>query len=256
MTAERQLIYLRLIQVAAKSTQLGLALGKPKVKWGGRRKGAGRKSTGRAKGLPHRARPWHDEHHPVHVTLRVRRGLPSLRRYGVAAELVDAFRRAATGSAGAQRRRTFRVVHFSLQPDHIHLIVESTSKASLGRGLQGLVSRLAKRFNKKLRRQGRVFADRYFGRPLPTPSEVRNAIVYVLTNAAKHAEPVPDRGTEPVDGLDPCSSGFWFTGWRKPPPAQLRAAPVAAPTTWLLREGWTRHGLVRRDERPAASRNV
>ncbi len=181
--------------------------------------------------------------------------MPSLRRYGMAADLVDAFRIAATGGGtAAQRRRTFRVVHFSLQPDHVHLIVEATSKASLGRGLQSLVSRLARRVNGKLRRRGKVFADRYFGRALPTPSEVRNAVVYVLTNAAKHAEPIPDPGTEPVDGLDPCSSGFWFTGWRRPPPPQLRAAPVAAPTTWLLREGWTRHGLVRRNEHPAALR--
>jgi REP-associated tyrosine transposase len=228
--------------------QLPLPLARPRVKWGGRRAGAGRKSTGKAKGLPHRARPWHDAHHPVHVTLRVRRGLGSLRRYGVAAEIVEAFRAAA---ADAKRTKTFRVVHFSIQPDHLHLIVEAGSKKSLGRGLQGLVSRLARRINHRLHRRGTVFADRYFGRPLPTPAEVRNCIVYVLTNAVKHPEPIPDPGTEPVAGLDPCSSAFWFGGWAKPPPPQPQPAPAAAPATWLLRVGWRRHGPLRRSERPA-----
>jgi REP element-mobilizing transposase RayT len=169
----------------------------------------------------------------------------------VAAEILGCFRRAA---ADARRTPTFRVVHFSIQPDHLHLIVEGTSKVALGRGLQGLTSRLARRINARLGRHGAVFADRYFGRSLATPAEVRNAIVYVLTNAAKHAEPIPDLGTAPVRGLDPCSSACWFDGWLVAPPYQPTAAPVASAHTWLLRVGWRRHGLVARDESPAASR--
>jgi putative transposase len=229
--------------------QLGLSLAKAKARWGGCREGAGRKASGKAKGLPHRPRPWHEAKHPVHVTLRVRRGLGSLRRYDLAATIVEAFRNAAHDR---RRRETFRVIHFSIQPDHLHLIVEAGSKRSLGRGLQGLVSRLARRINRRRGRSGTVFADRYFGRPLSTPTEVRNAIVYVLTNAAKHAEPLPDRGTAPTSGLDPCSSAFWFDGWAKPPPAQAQAAPVCQPATWLLRTGWKRHGLLQRHERPAS----
>jgi hypothetical protein len=235
--------------------QLGLPLGRPKPGWGGRREGAGRKPTGQAKGLPHRARPWHDAAHPVHVTLRVRLGLPSLRSYVIAAEILGRFRRHAVGDGAlARRRRTFRVVHFSVQPDHLHLIVEGSSKRALGRGLQGLVSWLARRINSRLKRRGRVFSDRYFGRPLATPAEVRRGIVYVLTNCRKHPEPIPDRGTEAVEGLDPCSSAFWFDGWMRPPPAQRDASPTASPTTWLLRVGWKRRGgPLQRHEQPAGS---
>jgi REP element-mobilizing transposase RayT len=187
----------------------------------------------------------------VHVTLRVRRHLGSLRRRSVAIEILRAFRRAASDEA---RMQTFRVVHFSIQPDHLHLVVEGTSKTALGRGLQGLVSRLARRINHCLGRRGAVFADRYHGRSLATPAEVRNAIVYVLTNAAKHAEPVPDLGTAPVGGLDPCSSAYWFDGWDTAPPSQPAAAPVAPPRTWLLRVGWRRHGPVARASAPAGWR--
>jgi REP element-mobilizing transposase RayT len=230
-----------------------LPLPRAKDGWGGRRAGAGRPRAPHPKALPHRPRRFHDARQPVHVTLRVRRHLGSLRRRDVAAAILDGFRAAAADTA---RTRTFRVVHFSIQPDHLHLVVEATSKVALGRGLQGLVSRLARRINRRLGRRGHVFADRYFGRSLATPAEVRNAIAYVLTNAAKHAEPIPDLGTAPVRGLDPCSSGCWFDGWDLPPPAQRLAAPVAPAETWLLRIGWRRHGggVILRTSVPAAVR--
>jgi REP element-mobilizing transposase RayT len=189
----------------------------------------------------------------VHVTLRVRRYLGSLRRRDVATEILAAFRDA---TADATRTRTFRVIHFSIQPDHLHLIVEASSNVALGRGLQGLVSRLARRINRRLRRRGQVFADRYHGRALATPSEVRNAVVYVLTNAAKHAEPIPDLGTAPVRGLDPCSSAYWIDGWDVPPPPQRSSAPVVSPQTWLLRVGWRQRGSIPRDAAPAAARTL
>jgi REP element-mobilizing transposase RayT len=237
----------------APGEQLALALAPSASTWGGRREGAGRPRSGRARGIPHRLRPWHHERQPVHVTLRVRRSVGSLRRRAVAAGILQAFREAASDMS---RTVTFRVVHFSVQPDHLHLIVEASGKVALSRGLQGLVSRLARRINRRVGRRGSVFADRYFGRALATPSEVRNAIVYVLTNAAKHLEPIPDLGTAPVRGLDPCSSACWFDGWDVPPPPQPTAPPVAPAQTWLLRIGWQRGGRPRisRDAAPAGHR--
>jgi REP element-mobilizing transposase RayT len=232
------------------SGQQLLPLPRRKVRWGGRREGAGRKPSGRARGLPHRPRPWHDRDQPVHVTLRVRRAVGSLRRHDVAAEILASFCSAASDPS---RTATFRLIHFSIQPDHLHLIVEGNGKVALGRGLQGLTSRLARRSNSRLGRRGPVFADR-FGRSLATPSEVRNATVHVLTNAAKHAEPIPDRGTTPIRGLDPCSSAHWFHGWDVAAPPQQAASPVATPRTWLLRVGWRRHGAIARTSMPASAR--
>src|SRR5258705_10907382 len=109
--------------------QLALPMPRPRGPWGGRREGAGRKPTGKAKGLPHRARPWHDANHPVHVTLRVSKRLGSLRRYGVAAEIMQAFREAA-----AQQRGSFPVAHLSIPPDHLHRIGAGGDKVTPGPG--------------------------------------------------------------------------------------------------------------------------
>jgi len=217
-----------------------------------RKVGSGRKPTRAGTWVKHRARPWHDANHPVHVTLKVRRGIPNLRGFRLARVIGNGLRVAATSDAAKkqERRRTFRVIHFSIQPNHLHLIVEASSKTALARGMQGLASGLARRVNRKLRRRGSLFADRYHGHAMAKPTEVRNAIVYVLKNYEKHPDPIPDRGTEPDGGIDPCSSARWFNGWAESISPPDLTPPVAAPHTWLLRVGWKRNGLLRRHERP------
>src|SRR5438876_2768087 len=144
--------------------------------WGGRRPGAGRKPAGPTAGVPHRRRPLHHGGQPVHVTLRAVRGLPSLRR----ARLFPALLR----GLGAASAATFRVVHYSVQANHVHLLVEAEGTRALGRGMQGLGIRLAKAINRRLGRRGRVWAERYHGRALRTPREVRNGLVYVLLHGS------------------------------------------------------------------------
>jgi REP element-mobilizing transposase RayT len=233
----------------AHAAQLSLGLAEPKP---GPRKG-GRKPSRPGTWVSHRPRPWHDRNHPVHVTLRVRRGLPNLRGFKLAKVIGAGLRLAATGMAARQkaRREAFRVVHFSIQPNHLHLIVEATSKTALARGMQGLASGLARRVNRKLERRGSLFSDRYHAHALATPTEVRHGIVFVLKNFEKHPVAVPDLGTEPQGGIDPLSSARWFAGWAESisPPRDL--PPVVEPRTYLLRTGWRRFGLVQRHEGPA-----
>jgi REP element-mobilizing transposase RayT len=205
--------------------------------WGGRREGAGRKPDGRRAGVPHVARPEHQARHPVHVTLRAVSRLASLRKQRLQIELRRAFTRAS--------RQSFRVVHFSVQTNHVHLIVESADRRSLSRGLAGLSIRLARAVNRVLERRGRVWGDRYHARAMRTPREVRGALVYVLTNWRKHQAN--------ARGLDPCSSARWFDGWRARPrdlATQGEDTPVARPRTWLAMFGWRRCGLVDVHERP------
>jgi REP element-mobilizing transposase RayT len=190
----------------------------------------------------------------VHVTLRVRRGVPNLRGYRLAATILAGLRMAATSTAAKRvvRRESFRVVHFSVHPDHLHLIVEASDRMALARGMQGLASGLARRVNNRLHRRGSLFADRYHAHTLAQPREVRNAIVYVLKNYEKHGDPLAERRTEPRAGLDPCSSAHWYEGWAESPRPQPKPPPVCTPRTWLLRVGWQRHGRIHRHERPAA----
>src|SRR5881396_2560442 len=115
---------------------------------------------------------------------------------------------------------------------------------ALGRGMQGLGIRLAKAINRRLGRRGCVWAERYHGRALRTPREVRNGLVYVLLNGRKHGAI--------RRGIDPCSSGAWFGGWREGVEPSREPAPVARPRTWLLSVGWRRSGPIGVDEAPAA----
>ena len=203
--------------------------------WGGKRRGAGRKPSGRKVGVWHRARPAHNARHPVHVTLRASHVLPSLRT-----ELL--FPAIHRGLAQASRNG-LRVLQFSVQRDHIHLLVEAPDGRALSRGLQGLAIRIAKGVNRILGRRGRVWADRFHARALRTPREVRNALIYVLQNWRKH--------TRGARGLDWRSSAIWFTGWRTPIALMTGTSPVVAPRSWLAAIGWRRLGLIHPDEGPA-----
>jgi REP element-mobilizing transposase RayT len=150
---------------------------------GGYRAGAGR-PRGRSV-VGHLRRPSLSRHTPVHCTLRVRDDLPSLRRHHLWDSLRARFR------AGCDRFG-FRLVDFSVQSNHIHLICEGNDRRALTRGMQGLAIRLARCINKRLRRSGKVFAERYHARQLTTPTETRNALCYVLGNFAQHARIAPN----------------------------------------------------------------
>jgi len=202
--------------------------------WGGRRRGAGRKPTADRHPTPHRKRATHDPHCPVHVTLRARRGLSSLRDDGIFC--------AVRGAFAAASRNGFRLLHYSVQSDHLHLVVEADEPTRLSRGVQGLAIRVARAINRVLRRHGRVWDERFHAHTLRRPREVRNALVYVLNNCRKHLRAVA--------GLDPCSSAAWFDGWRTTIPAPAHGASVVAAHTWLARVGWRRHGLLEIDEAP------
>jgi hypothetical protein len=97
---------------------------------------------------------------------------------------------------------------------------------------------------------GRVFADRYHAHLLRTPTEARNALLYVINNHRKHACP----GSVP--GLDPFSSAARFDGWSRPvvlDPAAAAAVPVVAAQSWLLRTGWRRaRGRIDPDAAPVS----
>ncbi len=183
---------------------------------GGYRPCAGRPKKPGA-GVPHVRRPPLAARHPVHVTTRVcaeaarQRSLPC-------------FRAIASCIAKARERDGFRLVHFSVQSNHLHLIVEARDAVALARGIQGLSIRIAKAVNRVLLRRGKVFADRYHAHTLRSPTEVANAIAYVLGNAMIHAA----RRGRPVhaDAVDQLSS-------------YANRQLVAQPHTWLLRIGWT-----------------
>jgi REP element-mobilizing transposase RayT len=179
----------------------------------------------------------------VHVTLRCVDGVSGLRECPADPMIEDALRAASRGD--------FRLVHFSVQDNHLHLIVEAADREALSRGMQGLAIRCARAINRALGRRGRVWGERYHARPLRSPGEVRRGLVYVLQNWHK--------AVTGADWLDPQSSARRFDGWRGPrpvwsvpPPGTVRVVRPAR--TWLMTTGWKWLGLIGFDERPAAPR--
>jgi REP element-mobilizing transposase RayT len=206
---------------------------------GGVRKGAGRKPAGAKAGVPHARRAEFKARHPLHVTMKVRQGLPSLRQRGLASLLFAAFR-------AAKQRLGAKLVHYSVQSNHVHLIVEAEGQRALSRAMQGLAVRLARRLNARIGCRGQLFSDRYHARALRTPLEVRRALLYVLQNHHHHARILR------APSLDSLSSAPYFDGFGQGHPMHRgHDAPVTEPSTWLLRIGWRRHGLIGRDERPS-----
>ena len=218
---------------------------------GGARPGAGRRRVRRSR-VPHRVREPIPGDCPVLVTLRVLDDVPALRRAG----LVRAFRESLRKVA---ERPGFRVVHYSVQDNHAHFLVEADDKSSLANGMNSLGARFARCVNWVCRRTGRVLATRFHHVVKRTPTEVRRALAYVLLNIRKHYW--ERRRRKPPAVLDGASSGLWFDGWkgRSPPPFGWysdyhRACEVAEPRTWLLEKGWRRIGLIAPAEVPGSGK--
>jgi hypothetical protein len=186
--------------------------------------------------MPHVPRPLLNPRFPVQVTIRATPGLPSLR----SPRLFGALRR-AIARASVDR---FRVIHFSIQQDHGHFIVEGDEPRRARGGVHGLAIRLALAVNRVLGRKGKVVGDRYHVRPLTTPRQMRTSMVYVLLNFRKHLR-------APAC-IDPRSSGQHFPGWQATPVAKDVAPATVEPGTWMARVGWRlAGGPLRVDEQPA-----
>jgi putative transposase len=187
--------------------------------------------------MPHVIRPALDPRHPLQVTIRATSGLPSLRSPRVFAALRRTIARASVDR--------FRVIHFSIQQDHGHFIVEGDEARRARGGMHGLAIRLALAVNRAMgRRKGRVVGDRYHARALRTPREMRTSMVYVLLNFRKHLRAPPC--------IDPRSSGPHFSGWQRAPAATDIAPATLPPVSWIARVGWRRAGgLLRVEEHPA-----
>lgn len=144
----------------------------------------------------------------------------------------------------------FRITDYSIQTNHLHFVIEADGANALADGIQSLAGRIVHRLNRRMRRSGSLFDERYHSRALTTPREVKNGLRYVINNVRHHGAE-RHRFYHP-DWIDPFSSAAWFDGWRRP--INVHSEPVrrvtAEPHTWLRRVGWRRWGLIDFDEIP------
>ncbi len=193
----------------------------------------------RGSGVSHHAREAIDGR-TVHVTVKLREGLPKLRNKRAYRTLREAF------VAGCNRFG-FRLCHYTVQNNHLHLIVEGDDRRAVSRGLQGLLIRIAKGLNRLWGRRGRVFRDRYHDRVLKNAKEIRRVLAYVLNNARRHRVKLP----WPVDLF---SSAPWFNGWSSGHRYTDLVPDVPRPVTdtrvFDLLLGWRRFHLIDPSEIP------
>ena len=170
--------------------------------------------------MPHRSRKKFRKG-TLHVTLRLRREVWDLRTHRCFRALKHAFARGC-------ERFGYRLIHFSVQGNHIHtihMIVEAPDVVSLGRAMKGLEVRMARALNKVMARRGPVFGDRYHAHLLRSPREAWHGIRYVLDNWVVHAR----RENQPAPlGVDP----YW-SDWQNDTGPPL----VANAEWWMLRVG-------------------
>ncbi len=212
---------------------LPLTSASPSSGRGGARPGAGRPRKQGSES--HRRRPTVSAAIPQHVSLRVAAGVWNLR--------ADRCFRPVRRALAAAQRPAFRIVHYSVQGNHVHLLVEAADRGALSTGLRSIAVGLAKALQRVMGRRGRVLASRTHARPLHTPTEVKNALRYVLLNHARHFPEGYTRGL----WVDECSTAPWFADWaalgvsqpraRSRPPAERVDAP---PRSWLLSAGYRR----------------
>jgi REP element-mobilizing transposase RayT len=171
--------------------------------------------------VPHVARPAVSRHRPHHITVRVARGTWNLRSQ-------RCFRPIRAALGAVNERGGVRVVHFSVQHNHVHLIVEAKDRRTMSNAMRALLIRVARGINRVMGVRGRRFDGRYHEHVLRTPTETRNALRYVIRNRAHHldqwgkpARPFVDEYSSESPALEPL---------------------LRAPGSWLLREGWMKAG--------------
>ena len=176
--------------------------------------------------MPHLTRDRVKKCTPMHITTKVCADVPGMRDHHLAATIMAAIK------AGSDRFGC-RAVEFSLQSNHLHLIVEASEKGDVAKFMIGLGVRIAKAINRAVGRKGSVFADRYHRTDLLSLRQVRNTIRYVLCNANKHKEKFAGL-------LDPFSSARWFKHWLGIKTPLESKSPVPPATNWKLLN-WFKH---------------
>jgi len=190
--------------------------------------------------VKHESRALVTPQQPVFVTAKVARGVPSLRSAEEAEVVLQAFRE-------VNRLGALRVVQYSIQSNHLHLIVEAGDALQLGRGMSQLTIRVARRLNKLWGRKGGLWKERFHSRVIDNRAQMRNVLRYCLDNGHKH-------GVWHDHSLpDPFSSGRWFegfVGYRAE--ARDAACPVVAARSWLGSIGWRKNAQLPAASSPAA----
>lgn len=141
------------------------------------RKGAGRPAKVDI-GIRHIRRERLGKPSALHLTIKVRENKADIQNKKILKALHHAIKRA--------RLQRLKVIHYTLEYNHAHLVVEAADNRILHKGMQAFGISLAKAINKMKQAKGTVYKHRYHFRKLRSRREVKNALQYVWGNGIKH----------------------------------------------------------------------
>ena len=130
------------------------------------------------RGIRHIRRERFNKPSALHLTIKVRENKADIQNKRILKALHHAIKRA--------RLQRLRVIHYTLEYNHAHLVVEANDNKVLHKGMQAFGISIAKAINKMKQVKGAVYKHRYHLRKLKTRREVKNAIQYVFGNGIKH----------------------------------------------------------------------
>ena len=124
-----------------------------------------------------------------------------------------------------------RVLHFSVQQDHVHAIVEADSHDDLDeRRAEPSVIRIAlPAVSRHIARVSRVWGNRYHARARTTPRRGHSH-----ADRLQYFCELPQARCGRPPASTHAALGPWFDGWRRPPPPPARRSgcPSAPARTW------------------------
>lgn len=115
----------------------------------------------------------------LHLTIKVRSHKADIKSKLVLRALHHAILRA--------RRKGLKIIHYTLEYNHIHLLVEASDKSVVHQGMQALGISLSKRINKIKGVTGSVYKHRYHLRKITSPRELKNVLHYIFNNGIHHS---------------------------------------------------------------------
>ncbi len=141
------------------------------------RKGAGRPAL-HDPGIRHTNRPHIKKPASLHLTIKVKKKKAEIKNKSVLKILKRAILNA--------RKQGLRVIHFSLEYDHVHLLIEADNNLILGKGMQAFGVTLSKAINRLKKLKGGVYKHRYHFRQISSTRELKIVMNYIFTNGLKH----------------------------------------------------------------------
>jgi REP element-mobilizing transposase RayT len=129
-------------------------------------------------GIRHTERPILTTPSSLHLTVKILRAKANLKNKIILSILKKSIMNA--------RKMGLRVIHYSLEYDHVHLLVEAADNFILGKGMQAFGITFSKALNRLRKIKGTVYKHRYHFRKIVGARQLKNVLNYIFSNGLKH----------------------------------------------------------------------